>query len=590
MIFEEIRDLRGYIINLDRYPERYREAAVQLESLGFSNIHRWSAADNSKEDLVGVLQKLGVPTDTFNRPAEIGCALSHIRALEDFLTTSEEYCLIFEDDIVVHSKFLELFLELKPLQLNDIDILFLGGWFWSARFAEIEYKQKDILVELGGSPVIENATCFETHAYLASRNFAEYFLRIYRTAAPDESRVLDNFYVTNIQERLKSYVLGFSPYTSDNLERIRVRDSNTCGLVFQREDYESSIQLKVAPEVAINKKSTHWLEYEKAETYTFDRASVNIISGLNRKAAIPSSGLLTVPGGKASSSGIVLDSDGRFIPETSWAGPVALRDGAGSLSLSSYRRGLREGKNATDIKSGRALYMNHEWASSNYGHYVLSFLTKIEMVEKLLPSWRSDFDWICLPKAPFQLHQQLLEKLEIPASKIIELVPEDNWLKFEEVVVPTPRGTGRYSRRGSFRYLRKLFGLENVKPFRKLYISRTEGLRRILNEDELIERLEPLGFEVVIPHEEKANTLKLFNEAAIVLGVHGSGLVDCAFSQQGSRLIEILPSFHVLPYYLSVADAAGMDYIGHIHKVRRSRREPYKLNLPILFNHIRRSL
>jgi len=34
-------------------------------------------------------------------PAELGCTLSHISALESFLATSDEYALIFEDDAVI---------------------------------------------------------------------------------------------------------------------------------------------------------------------------------------------------------------------------------------------------------------------------------------------------------------------------------------------------------------------------------------------------------------------------------------------------------------------------------------------------------
>lgn len=32
-------------------------------------------------------------------PGEVGCALSHVKALEYFLETDDSYCLILEDDI-----------------------------------------------------------------------------------------------------------------------------------------------------------------------------------------------------------------------------------------------------------------------------------------------------------------------------------------------------------------------------------------------------------------------------------------------------------------------------------------------------------
>ncbi|WP_202743506.1 glycosyltransferase family 25 protein [Acinetobacter calcoaceticus] len=62
-------------------------------------------------------------------PAELGCTLSHLKALELFLELEDEYALIFEDDAILpHDLNLQdLETELKKLNLPKNILLSLGG-------------------------------------------------------------------------------------------------------------------------------------------------------------------------------------------------------------------------------------------------------------------------------------------------------------------------------------------------------------------------------------------------------------------------------------------------------------------------------
>jgi capsular polysaccharide biosynthesis protein len=82
---------------------------------------------------------------------------------------------------------------------------------------------------------------------------------------------------------------------------------------------------------------------------------------------------------------------------------------------------------------------------------------------------------------------------------------------------------------------------------RKLYVSRyglnQEGLgstRIMLNEAELIARLESIGFDIIepekLPVEEQ---IKAFSSASIIVGPSGSGLFNVMFCHPGTKVIDI---------------------------------------------------
>lgn len=62
-------------------------------------------------------------------PAELGCTLSHVAALKDFLASDEKYACIFEDDAETRSDFDldELQEKIEQLGLNEKFFLSLGG-------------------------------------------------------------------------------------------------------------------------------------------------------------------------------------------------------------------------------------------------------------------------------------------------------------------------------------------------------------------------------------------------------------------------------------------------------------------------------
>ncbi|MFZ4116306.1 MAG: glycosyltransferase family 25 protein [Chthoniobacterales bacterium] len=97
--------IHAYIINLDRDPSRWKhiQEAFQGTSL---QLFRVSAVDGNRL----ILPSAEFDTHRFRRLHgravniyEIACYLSHMKAIQAFLKTEEEYALICEDDIFVES-------------------------------------------------------------------------------------------------------------------------------------------------------------------------------------------------------------------------------------------------------------------------------------------------------------------------------------------------------------------------------------------------------------------------------------------------------------------------------------------------------
>ncbi len=98
-------DFPIYIINLDRSTQRLVRSMEQLEccQLEFKRISAVSSEDIIEETAVLCDHKLAIKR--FQRrltPGEIACSLSHRLALTEFVSSGHDYCLILEDDALLH--------------------------------------------------------------------------------------------------------------------------------------------------------------------------------------------------------------------------------------------------------------------------------------------------------------------------------------------------------------------------------------------------------------------------------------------------------------------------------------------------------
>ncbi len=101
---ESTDNFQIFIINMDRSPERLDAIAEQLNTLNLK-YERVPAVDGSELDMKGCEVQSVIDFNHWAKyhhrdalPAEVGCYLSHLRALETFMASEAKYGVILEDD------------------------------------------------------------------------------------------------------------------------------------------------------------------------------------------------------------------------------------------------------------------------------------------------------------------------------------------------------------------------------------------------------------------------------------------------------------------------------------------------------------
>lgn len=105
-------------INLDRRPDRWEQMRIKFEQHGIRSVRRFSAVDG---------KNLIIPSTWPATAGAYGCMLSHLQVVREARRLRLRSVLIFEDDVVFHTRLQELFRKyVKGLPANW-DMLFFGA-------------------------------------------------------------------------------------------------------------------------------------------------------------------------------------------------------------------------------------------------------------------------------------------------------------------------------------------------------------------------------------------------------------------------------------------------------------------------------
>jgi len=207
---------------------------------------------------------------------------------------------------------------------------------------------------------------------------------------------------------------------------------------------------------------------------------------------------------------------------------------------------------------GVCLSLASDFAVGSYGHFLLDSISRLELFSKAGFDL-SNIDHLICPKPPSANAERLFRQLGIPASKCV-WADGNVAVRAETLLAPTFPGTRRNYPEWVPDFLKRtFFWSSTTPPTRRLYISRRGGRRNSLNEASVERILLQNDFEIYHP-SGRADTPRDFAEAAIVVGSHGGGLTDLAFCQKGTKVLELIPTDHVYPYYYTLSDATGLEY------------------------------
>ncbi|MFO7143112.1 hypothetical protein B9T16_16470 [Arthrospira sp. PCC 8006] len=96
----------------------------------------------------------------------------------------------------------------------------------------------------------------------------------------------------------------------------------------------------------------------------------------------------------------------------------------------------------------------------------------------------------------------------------------------------------------------------------KIYISRANAYyRKVINEQELMDILKPLGFQVVYLENMSVKEQALcLHHAEVVISPHGAGLTNLVFCEPGTKVIELFPPGASVPCYWTMSEICELDY------------------------------
>ncbi|TAG09868.1 MAG: glycosyltransferase family 61 protein [Verrucomicrobia bacterium] len=196
--------------------------------------------------------------------------------------------------------------------------------------------------------------------------------------------------------------------------------------------------------------------------------------------------------------------------------------------------------------------------SAVWAHFIVQYLPKIYYIQRL----GSDINSITLI-VPRYTDSQIIEIVDpivksLVGIKILVLQPDEvanckilyhigntsyitdhaNYINPSDIIIP--RFVLDLLKEKLVKFPPRALSIEEGKPvipYKKIYIGRT-GYRNIINHDEIENYFIELGFEIVFPHKVNlAEKVKMFRDAAIVVGPFSSGFTNIIFCHPGTKAL-----------------------------------------------------
>jgi len=211
-------------------------------------------------------------------------------------------------------------------------------------------------------------------------------------------------------------------------------------------------------------------------------------------------------------------------------------------------------------RSGTYILLGIDWWQGYY-HWMIDVLPRLSLLEQF-ETLQSIPIIVPAGIAPYQYES--LRLVGISPDRIIEF-NADHW-QVDLLYFPSPLGGLGNPSPWAITWLREhIFnelGIMNSTPSRFIYITRRDArIRRIINEDQIIELLKKKGFEIVCPGELSfAEQVRIFAQARVVIGPHGAGLTNMVFAPHNALLIELFPDNYVNGCYWALANANSQTY------------------------------
>lgn len=200
--------------------------------------------------------------------------------------------------------------------------------------------------------------------------------------------------------------------------------------------------------------------------------------------------------------------------------------------------------------------------SSIYTHWLLDTLPRLLVLAEQGVSW-SEFDNFVFATTHQQFHKATLDDLGIPGEKIVTRQRDGGLFEVDSFTHVSEPRTNFVTHDHVYEMVGDYFGVNEAPKgrTRRYFISRSKAARRrILNEDEVMRQLSPLGYEALCLEDYSIReTAELLAQASHVIAPHGAGMANLVFSRSGTKVIELFNA-HLSREYWIICGQKGHEY------------------------------
>jgi capsular polysaccharide biosynthesis protein len=197
----------------------------------------------------------------------------------------------------------------------------------------------------------------------------------------------------------------------------------------------------------------------------------------------------------------------------------------------------------------------------NYWHWTFDILPRIYLLQQSGLIHQCDKILINPLHLPYQQHT--LTQLGIPMDKFV-YSGDQMHIQAKKLLVPGIPEHKDHIPYWSLEFLRGLFKpAPKATSFgKKIFITRKKARnRKIVNEDALLNILQPLGFNVLALEDlTVSEQVQLFEQADVLIAPHGASQTNLIYSRPGTTIIELFSPGWIHYLYWSMSAQLGIRY------------------------------
>jgi capsular polysaccharide biosynthesis protein len=203
-------------------------------------------------------------------------------------------------------------------------------------------------------------------------------------------------------------------------------------------------------------------------------------------------------------------------------------------------------------------------ATDYYYHWVIDSIPRLYLLKQ--SGLHDQVNYFLVPNYAYAFQKQYLKHFGICESRIIDAT-QVRHIQADRLIVTSYIRVMAHLPPWVPKFLHHAFVDPSPSERRKLiYIARGDAARnrKVLNEAELIQMLQRMGFEIYfLSTLDVKRQAELFSTAEIIVASHGGGLTNLVFCQTGTKVLEFFPDNYVnhLFYDICVKNGLVYDYL-----------------------------